>query len=125
MRSILWFVASGAGYSPSKISFAFTRKNDVGQIKERGKNAGLPYTYGSSTVEVDASLPLEEQMTAILSLVTPLAEAMKAAGADSFQLNALILEARSVFEVSPSQLAMLASLDCHFRVTYDPSEKPA
>src|SRR5688500_9951505 len=125
MRSVLWFVASGARYAPSKVSFAFTRRNDVGENKARGKNAGLPHTYGSSTIEVDASRPLEEQMATILGLAAPLVGAMKAAGADRFQLNALILEARSVFEVSESQLAMRASLGCCFRVTYDPNEKPA
>jgi len=84
----LSFHATGDGYRPSKIPFAFAKQHDVGDQAKLGRYKGMPYPYGSSEIRVPDTVSWKDMIPALVALVAPLLASMKEEGADDFHVSA-------------------------------------
>lgn len=124
MRSVLDFVASGKRYTPSCVAHPFFSSHDFGAIKDRGKNSGSKYEFGSSTLRIEQGA-WPAQWSALIETAESLVPRMKEAGAEHFQVQFIVLNAEGVvLSVASEHLRFLAAHDCDIRMSYGTQKEP-
>ena len=120
MKSILWFQASGEHYKPSTIATPFDRHHDSGSIKPSGKDPGLPYQYGYSEVRTADDAPLEQKLHDLLRRISPIAQPIREAGADSLGIYMLFYEGTSAtVDIRSEDLATISAIGCELLIRFE------
>jgi hypothetical protein len=110
LRTQVTFSAFGTHFVPSKVSASFTDSHDPGEIGRAGRHRGVSDPNGWASF--DAPGKEEDKIAYLHRIVVPLLPALRAAGAENFDLRITYHSDSGTIGFTKEEVRMLAEMEC-------------
>lgn len=124
VRTQVTFSATGARFTPSKVTAEFSEAHDPGVIGQTGRYRGVPVPFGSADIDVPDEVP--EKIAYVYERVRPFLCAMREAGAEDFWLHITYhYSAQCALGFSQEELKMILAMECDFAIDCMEADEPS